>query len=536
MTRGFRYFAATPSRFRPAPFRKRVWEADFKEVRTLLRRKGFHRAKVSGDIRRREDGPGIVDLVVLVEEGPRAIIESVDVDGSQQVPSTEVLAHANLKPGAYFDASAVVAARERLVNLYRNRGFHEAVVDARTELDPTETRAAVSFRIWEGRQTVVDQVILAGLEVTREDTVRREVTLASRAPLSAEALLETRQRLIGTGLFSDVNIEPLPTNPFTASSNVLITLEEAPRTSFGYGFGYNERELARVEAELTRRNLFGLNRTASLFSRVSLRGSRFITTYRQPRTFGRDTPLVATTFREDQDRPTFDFVGWGVGLQLSKKISESETLFFRYNFEKTRVFQLEVERRDLPRRFREIDLRLSTVSISGVTDTRDDPVDPSQGQFRIVDFEYAPAFLGSRSPYVKGLARQFWYFPLPRRMVAVLGVRVGVAQSLQEDIDTVIPITKRFFAGGASTLRGFGLDLASPRRNLPGPDGLFRTEDDIKGEPVGGNVLTLVNLELRFPIAGKLGGVVFSDNGTVYRRLQVIQLLNWRYNLGLGFR
>ena len=37
------------------------------------------------------------------------------------------------------------------------------------------------------------------------------------------------------------------------------------------------------------------------------------------------------------------------------------------------------------------------------------------------------------------------------------------------------------------------------------------------------------NLELRFPIFGNLRGVVFSDNGTVYRRLKILELLNWRF-------
>ena len=46
----------------------------------------------------------------------------------------------------------------------------------------------------------------------------------------------------------------------------------------------------------------------------------------------------------------------------------------------------------------------------------------------------------------------------------------------------------------------------------------------------------LLNLELRLPIANKLGGVVFSDNGNVYRRVEVIELLNWRYNFGVGIR
>jgi outer membrane translocation and assembly module TamA len=119
---------------------------------------------------------------------------------------------------------------------------------------------------------------------------------------------------------------------------------------------------------------------------------------------------------------------------------------------------------------------------------------------------------------LKGLAQQFFYFPLPHRMVGVIGLRLGIGQTYREDRDALMPITERFFAGGANTLRGFGLDEASPK--------------DAQGNPVGGNVLTLLNLELRFPIAGNLGGVVFSDNGTVYRRLRVIEPLSWRYNVG----
>ncbi len=90
----------------------------------------------------------------------------------------------------------------------------------------------------------------------------------------------------------------------------------------------------------------------------------------------------------------------------------------------------------------------------------------------------------------------------PGRLVAAVGLRLGVAQSFRQEFDALIPITERFFAGGANTLRGFGLDQARPK---------------VAGEPRGGNVLTLVNLELRFPIMGELGGVVFSDNANVYK-------------------
>ena len=119
-------------------------------------------------------------------------------------------------------------------------------------------------------------------------------------------------------------------------------------------------------------------------------------------------------------------------------------------------------------------------------------------------------------------------------MVAALGLRVGIGQTFREDRDALLPIAERFWVGGATTLRGFALDEASPKAKIPVDIGGETVIVD--GEPIGGNVLTLVNLELRFPILGNLSGVVFSDNGTVYRRLKILELLNWRYNVGFGFR
>jgi outer membrane protein insertion porin family len=516
-------------RVRSAPFRRKVWEADLKEVRTFLRRQGFHSARVDGVERANLDEPELVTLVLRVEEGPRALVGSIGIEGSAEIESASVLAAAHIRSGEPFDASDVVAARERILTLYRNEGFRQVEVEARTSLDDPGTRAELTFDIQAGSRTLVDRVIFSGLHVTRETAMRKLVTLRPGEPLSALALLETRQKLIGSGLFRSVDIEPLPPDPVTRRSDILVSVEEGPRTTFAYGFGYQERQLARAEVEVTRRNLFGLNRTASVFTRASFRGSRFITTYRQPQFVGRDLPVFVSAYAENEDRTSFDYNRVGVGLQLSKRVSHDQNLLFRYRFDQTKVFQLAVDIDEIDRRFR--NTRISALSVASVTDRRDDPLNPQHGQFRILDVEWSAKALGTEDPYIKGLAQQFFYLRLPHQLVGAIGLRLGIGKTLRDDRDALIPIAERFFIGGATTLRGFALDEASPKRKIPLPNG-----DVIDGEPIGGNVLTLVNFELRFPIFGNLRGVVFSDNGNVYRRLEVIELLNWRYNMGFGFR
>jgi outer membrane protein assembly complex protein YaeT len=516
---------------RSAPFRQSVWDADRKEVATYLESRGFHRARIDSEERLERDDSGtegLLTLILRVEEGPRAMVDRIEMEGVEALDPGRVLESARLEPADPFAASSIVAARERILTLYRNEGFRGAEVESKSVLDESGESAFVSFVVREGERTRVDRVIFAGLRVTKESAVRRLVTLSPDAPLSPAAIAETRQNLVGSGLFRSVDIDPLPPDPETQKSDVLITLSEGPRTTFAYGFGYEERQLFRAEIEVTRRNLFGQNRSASIFARGSFRGGRFITTYRQPEVFGFQLPAFVSVYAEEEDRSSFDYNRVGVGLQLLKRLSPRQNLFFRYRFDQTKVFQLEVDIEEIDRRFR--NTRVSAFSVASVTDDRDDPLNPGRGQFRILDLEWSARALGTEVPYLKGLAQQFFYLRLPRSMVAALGMRLGVGQSYGIELNPFLPITERFFAGGATTLRGFALDEASPKRQIPLPSGEL-----VEGEPVGGNFLALLNLELRFPILGNLRGVIFSDNGNVYRRLEDVKL-DWRHNMGFGFR
>ena len=530
---------ATPTnrRFRAAPFQEELWEQDVKVVRSYMERNGYHRVRVEGELRAAPETPSRLTLVAHVDPGPRAVIEAVDiningVEGAAAIEPAEVIRVSGLEPGGPFDATGVVEARDRIVTHYYNEGFRQVDVLSSTTWNETGTTASVEFSVREGKRTRIDRVIVTGLEVTRESSVRQLVALETGDPLSPVSILDTRQQLVSSGLFRSVDIDILPADPITNRSDILISLEEGPRTTFAYGFGFEERQLGRAEFEITRRNLFGRNRTVSVFTRASFRGSRFITTYRQPDSFVQNLPLFVSVYAEEEQRTSFDYNRVGVGLQISKRLSEHQNLLFRYRFDRTKVFNLLVDIDEIDRRFRNV--RVASLSAASVTDQRDDPLNPSGGQFRILDLEWSARILGTEAPYLKGLAQQFFYFKLPKSMVLALGLRVGIGQTFREDRDAFLPIAERFWVGGATTLRGFALDEASPKAKIPVDIGGETIVVD--GEPIGGNVLTLLNLELRFPIFGNLRGVVFSDNGTVYRRLKLLELLNWRYNVGFGFR
>ena len=530
----------TRRRFRSAPYREDVWRADLEVVRSYLRDQGFHQASVSGRERANPRVPTQLTLVAGIEEGPRAFIASLGIEGASELHPEVLLNTTGIVPGDPFDPSGILEARDRILAHYQNQGFRQVAVRFQSSLNEEGTQANVDFEIDEGTRTRVDRVILSGLQVSKETSVRRLVTLDTGQPLSSIDLLETRQKLVASGLFRSVDIEVLPPDPQSNRSDVLITLVEGPRTTFAYGFGFEERQLFRAEVEVTRRNVFGLNRTVSVFTRASFRGGRFITTFRQPDSIFRGLPLFVSAYAEKESRTSFDYNRVGMGLQISKRLSEEQNLFFRYRFDRTEVLNVLVDINTIDRRFRNV--RIGALSAASLVDGRDDPLNPTRGQFRILDLEWSSDALGTEVPYLKGLARQFFYVPLPANMVAALGVRVGIADTFGEDPDLPMPIVERFFAGGATTLRGFALDQASPKASVEVKDaeGNPVIVDGeplvVEGDPIGGNVLTLLNLELRFPILGNLRGVFFSDNGAVYPTIDSLSFSEWRYNMGFGFR
>ena len=82
-----------------------------------------------------------------------------------------------------------------------------------------------------------------------------------------------------------------------------------------------------------------------------------------------------------------------------------------------------------------------------------------------------------------------------------------VASSLSpSEPDPRIPLSERFFSGGANSHRGFPVNQAGPR-------------DPTTGFPIGGGAQFLNSVELRFPLRWEnMGGVLFHDAGNVYSR------------------
>jgi outer membrane protein assembly factor BamA len=142
-----------------------------------------------------------------------------------------------------------------------------------------------------------------------------------------------------------------------------------------------------------------------------------------------------------------------------------------------------------------------------------------KGSFLSLSLTYSPEFLKTDLKYISLFGQYSHYLPISRRVVWASNYRIGLADAF----DQVLIPSRRFFAGGANSIRGF-------ERNTVGPYSSFL---EIYS---GGEALFIMNQELRFPLYKWLEGVAFLDVGNVYENLGDFNPWDVRTGAGFGLR
>lgn len=523
---------------------------------------------------------GAVTVRLQITEGPMRRVGTITVEGPAAITPAEVRRAIRLQAGQPFRDAQVREDRAAVLQLYLNRGYEQVTVDVSVA---SGENADVRFVIDEGPQTVIDHVIIVGNQRVATGIILEALSLRAGQPYGQAARLESQRRLSELAVFRRISITQRAGLRGDGHVDVVVQVEEAPATTIGYGGGLEVRRAVRsadgggVEddfqlaprgfLELGRRNLFGSNRSVTLFSRASLRPRnapedptrdgkglelseyRLTVNYRAPRALGLRADAVLGATVERAIRTTFTFERRGSNAELLKRFTDRTSLFGRYTLDSTRLFDVRIADEEQPlidRLFPQI--RLSTISGGFVWDRRDDLLDPTSGGLISLDGELAARGIGSQVGFVKGFMQALGFRRITRANRVVLGGRVqlGLARGFEREVPVLdadgnavvgpsgttltevvrdLPAGRRFFTGGGTTVRGYQQD----RLGVPGilnADGLSS----------GGNGLIVINGEVRTLLFPTVGLVGFVDAGNVFAKAGDLALRSLRGSAGVGVR
>ena len=564
------------------PFSDSSVASDALRIQGYYRQRGFSAVKVTSQVERREPKAGseFVRVRLVIAEGVRSVIDSVTFQGNAAIDAETLRREAEIKSASgqpYFEPQ-IASDADSIAIVYLNRGYPEVTVQPAPKAIGDGSKVELHFVIHEGPQILIDHVLIVGNERTSRETILREVLLKSGQPLSQEQEDETRKRITELGLFRRVDISYLQLPGEQNRRDVVITVEEAPATTISYGGGLEggKRWVRTLDSpnaveefqvaprgffQISRRNLFGKDRSIDLFTRVSFRPRGLSATqlqnvalpettdeggygfneylarltYGERRILGTDADLTISGGVEQAVRLSFDFNRRGASATITRRVSRTLAVSGRYGIDNTELLRIKsnfAAQPEIDRLFPQV--RLSSVASSLIRDTRLDPIEPNSGSLIGADAELAARDIGSQVGFVKTFVQGFTYQRLrasPTVLVfgARLGLATGFSRTVTHDGQTTVvedlPASERFFAGGDTTVRGFTLDRLGTPETI-----------DRDGFPTGGHGLIVLNAEARVPLRGGLGAVAFIDGGNVWRTVSEMDFSQMRGAVGFGLR
>ncbi len=159
----------------------------------------------------------------------------------------------------------------------------------------------------------------------------------------------------------------------------------------------------------------------------------------------------------------------------------------------------------------------------------DNKVQPTRGSLLLASARVMAPITLPHGTYLKCLIERSIFFPFFSNGL-VLGLRGRCGTMVGAPLAKILPVD-RFYLGGAYSIRSYDADAAPPLN--PYTDEKERTHL----VPVGGRSMLNINLEARFPIYKSLGGVCFTDFGTLsHSGIPSVQPAHVVGALGVGLR
>jgi len=429
----------------------------------------------------------------------------------------------------------VSSDRDNILATYYDQGFSEAQFSADEEkLPPAGPNAGptvrLAYHITEGRQVRVARVLLGGYEHTRPGVISRQVGIKVGEPLSEGTVVETQRKLYNLGIFSRVSIAPQNPEGEDTEKTIVVMVDEARRYTIAYGLGFEAQRLGnsssptsqsvsfapRGTLELTKANLTGRADSLSFKARASTIQGRALITYIAPNYFASPNFSLQLSgyYETSRDVQTFDSRRAEGSLGLAQKLSSTSSILYRYAYRHVVASNIQIAVEEIP--LFSQNTEVSEFDVNWIRDRRNSVSDPSRGDFENVDVSMAMKPIGSSANFIRVYLQNSTYHPIGRRLVFARSTRFGIQTPYGNSLSTDIPLPERFFAGGGTSLRGFGLNQAGPR-------------DPVTGFPIGGQAELIFNQDLRFPmhlplIGNRLGGAVFYDAGNVFPSIRKISL------------
>jgi outer membrane protein insertion porin family len=479
-----------------------------------------------------------LELTILVSENPQSYLETVEIvwedlvqtEPSEWARTAQLLSlTSQISDGIPYDDRTIENERKRLLREVEALGHPNARVKSVYKHEDSR----LSYFITPGKQTTISNVIIRGNRNTHDYVIERELLISPGEKWEPKKIRESEQGLYRLGVFRNANIHAEDNKIDESNETLVVDLSERDTGSIELGAGFNTEEGIGISTELAQRNLYGTgNRLSLSINGFFNSGSQFLDagrvqlSFTNPRLFSTRIRFLAEIFLQNEvqfiDEFSFDRVGgtstFSYPLAKGATLSLSASVFHEEVFDVPSDIILSED--DEGSTF------YSMLSSQLRYDRRDDVFNPRSGFLTSIGGRWLAPAIGSDVSFFGINARATTYLPLSDNFTWATNLNFQIKEPFGNT--DAIPLSRRLYLGGRSTLRGFSPHSIGPR--------------GVDGNVAGGDRSLVLSSELLYDFKNNIVALVFLDAGNTRLAHEGTfigdpeSLTSLRYSPGFGVR
>lgn len=497
----------TPGIFRKGVFNQEIFKGDITAIKNLYRYNGFLEIEVDHElvfdsINRK------VEISINIEEGNQTFVETIEFFGNVLFSDStlkEKIATRQYKP---FDKREIELDNYVITSIYDDIGYADAIVQV--DYNIKDYRAHIIYTITENEKQFVQNIEFFGLKRTREGILRKETVLENGDIFRYANVLKSQRNLYNLGVFKSIKIQiknaDKPNNKI-----VQFNLSEKKAVNFYFRIGYGTRDYLRLGAGAKHVNLFGRAWQGKVDGKLSFAEYRLNSQLTFPRFVILPIKYSIGAFYQFKEEIVFKTRSIGGYMATHFGVLQG-TFSTKYEVERVRTYYPGYDSTE--------DDWLQGITFNWLWDRRNDPLFTRTGDYANILLETSGVIFPSDVDYLRPTFDYRLFRPI-MFLIGAVSFKIGLVQEITPTLE--VPVYKRFYCGGTSSVRGYSEWSIGPK--------------DEVDNPIGGKILSEISGELRFPIYKILGGVIFIDAGNVWQEYADVDgALRWGIGAGLRLK
>ncbi|ENM0965526.1 outer membrane protein assembly factor BamA [Vibrio parahaemolyticus] len=496
-------------------YQKQVLAGDIEALKSFYLDRGYLKFNVdSTQVAISPDKKGVY-ITLGLEEGEVYTVKGVKFRGDLIGEEATFERLVPFEDNETYNGSLVTSMEEGIKRVLGESGYAYPQVNTIPEFDDENKQVSLVVNVDPGNRIYVRDIRFTGNNSTKDEVLRREMRQMEGSWLNSKSIETGKTRLNRLGYFENVEVQTVRVPGSDDQVDLVYSVKEANSGSVNFGVGYGTESGVSFQVGLQQDNFLGSGNRVGINAMMNDYQKNVSLDYRDPYWNLDGVSLGGKIFYDEFEASEAGIVdytnqSYGASLTWGFPFDELNRFEFGVGYTHNKIGNLspylQVEQF--------LQAQADNIDSSGALNTNDFDFNISwtrnnlnRGYFPTAGNHqrafYKMTVPGSDVQYFKMQYDVRQYVPLTKKHEFTLLFRgrlgYGNGYGQTDGNDNLFPFYENYYAGGFTTLRGFGSNSVGPKAVYRDYSGSNNGADTATDDSVGGNAVALASIELIVP-------------------------------------